>query len=303
MVIMYGSYDIWGKLNEFEQSGLSRSDVDIANITKDEIQDVFGISSEDISKVTYGDTEYYKNVTTTTDSTYGVTVTMTQLLTVHNGYIYSFMFNGTSDNKFYNDFDALINSVKYDNETVRVSEKAGYTDFTDKYSFDNILLSLIITVVIYSLPIIIYRYSIRKGPVEPQKAKKITIIYGVVSFVVMSILIFIINGSGTAGGAILLWSYVNYRMLVGGKKQSVVYEKIHPDAMLSIPNFVGSDMYAADNSATHVGSECELNCDSCEPERLNAPEIRFCRRCGNKLQPNSYFCNKCGNQIDTKNEG
>lgn len=81
----------------------------------------------------------------------------------------------------------------------------------------SILLAIFITVVIYSLPIIIYRYAIRKSPVPRKKAKKITVIYAIVFFFLASILLFTTETGGASGFAIILWSFINYRMLVGGK--------------------------------------------------------------------------------------
>lgn len=77
----------------------------------------------------------------------------------------------------------------------------------------DILISFVLTVAFYSLPIIIYRYVIRKAPVENKKAKKITIIYAIAAYVLV-LALNIYMGTGEApGSAIILWSYINYRML------------------------------------------------------------------------------------------
>lgn len=77
----------------------------------------------------------------------------------------------------------------------------------------DVLISLVITIAVYSLPIIIYRYLVRKAPVEEQKAKKITIIYGIVGFVLMSAILIGLGANKLASSGVILWSYVNYRML------------------------------------------------------------------------------------------
>lgn len=77
----------------------------------------------------------------------------------------------------------------------------------------DVLISFILTVAFYSLPIIIYRYLIRKAPVENKKAKKITIIYAIAAYALV-LALNIYMGTGEApGSAIILWSYINYRML------------------------------------------------------------------------------------------
>ena len=77
----------------------------------------------------------------------------------------------------------------------------------------DILISFILTVAFYSLPIIIYRYVIRKAPVENKKAKKITIIYAIAAYVLVLALNIYMDTGNAPGSAIILWSYLNYRML------------------------------------------------------------------------------------------
>lgn len=79
---------------------------------------------------------------------------------------------------------------------------------------ENFFLNLLFTVVIYSLPITIYRYAIRKKPFGKVKAIIITIIYGIVSFSVTVVSMTMISISGAfAGKAILFWAIINYKML------------------------------------------------------------------------------------------
>ena len=84
--------------------------------------------------------------------------------------------------------------------------------------FDHMLVSLLLTIVIYSLPIALYRYAIRKTPLSPKKAMLITIVYGIIAYIAMAALFFSQDSTSTQGSAIVLWSAVNYRMLRGSKK-------------------------------------------------------------------------------------
>ena len=77
----------------------------------------------------------------------------------------------------------------------------------------DVLVSFVLTVAFYSLPIIIYRYLIRKAPVENKKAKKITIIYAIVAYALVLALNIYMDTGEAPGSAIILWSYLNYRML------------------------------------------------------------------------------------------
>lgn len=92
-----------------------------------------------------------------------------------------------------------------------------------------LLLDLFITFDFYTLPLLIWRYVIKKQPVEKAKAQKITIIYGIAAWIVMSILLYIIDGS-VAGGSILLWSYINYRILISKNNSNREPEHEEPPA-------------------------------------------------------------------------
>jgi hypothetical protein len=85
---------------------------------------------------------------------------------------------------------------------------------------ESVVLGLLITAAVYSLPIIIFRYMIRRKPVSPKWAKIITIIYGLVALFAMFILL-ALSGQGAPGGAIVLWSYINYRMLKSGYGEEI----------------------------------------------------------------------------------
>ena len=297
MRITYTRYDAWGKMTAEEQAGLNRSDADIDKFTKEQIATIYGISPDDIEMVTYGGTEYYKTTLSKTDTTYGtnITVTITQVFTMDDGYLYLFMFTGTSDSALYADFETVLSSVKYEGQEavssgaeLPGSTETDYTDFSDNYSAGNILLGLIITIVIYSLPIIIYRYAVRKEPVERKKAKKITIIYGIAAFIVMLALIYATGGNGTPGGAIFLWSYVNYKMLIGGEKKPTVCAEA-PQA----PVFVGAGACSTDNEDAN-GGEAGQDAESGAPDDSGSHIIRYCRKCGARLEPDSEFCSQCG---------
>ena len=118
--------------------------------------------------------------------------------------------------------DVYINDTDTDNTANNFSDTgkgSGVVYFEDgkmKFDFPLLIVSLIVTIVIYSLPIIIYRYAIKKQPIPEKKAKKITIIYGIIAFIVMAVV-----SGGAPGAAIILWSTVNYKMLTKPSKNDV----------------------------------------------------------------------------------
>lgn len=98
------------------------------------------------------------------------------------------------------------------------AKKPGSHTATQDSLLSSIVFGLILTIFLYSLPIVIYRYGIKKSPVEKKKAKKITIVYGLLAFLGMSALLLVTNGNVAGGGPIVFWSWINYKMLTGGKK-------------------------------------------------------------------------------------
>lgn len=289
--ILYGSSDIWAEMSSSERKGLSRSDVNGSMFSSEEWAEIMGVDQSKVSTVSYGGKEYYKYVLTSTSSTYGINidVTMTCLMRIENGYAYTFQFSGDSKNAYHKDFESLVGSVKYP-----AVENTSSPDIFGEFSMINILISSLITIAIYSVPIIIYRYGIVKKPVEKARAKKITIIYGIIAFIVMSALIFVINGSGAAGGAILLWSWVNYKVLTGGRDQIVSDTAVEKTQAVTLK---------ADSTQDTVEPERVIAVSSVpeappkSPKELFEAGVVYCHKCGTKLNTNAQFCHKCGTKV------
>ncbi len=159
--IIFAAVDAWAELSPSEKIGLSRADVDNSIFTKADIAEMFSTTEDDISLLMYNGVEYYKCTRTADKEVYGLSldITMTQLLCVDNGWMYSFQFNAKEDHKLYSDFEELVRSVKYPtSQTTTVYEdESSYTD--DKVNNKNsngatiivvlILLSAVVSIVIF----------------------------------------------------------------------------------------------------------------------------------------------------------
>lgn len=313
--IVYGSFDAYEEYPELKEMGMPRSKINMELLstqlseaeTEELFAEMYGDITSDIVSAKYGDNSYYVMQITDTTEVAGLELEskITQALCVENGYFYLFMFSGTSDNALFSDFESLLSSVKF----ASINDSVTISNLFNRFSFENILLSLLLTIAVYSLPIIIYRYAIKKAPVAARKAKKITIIYGACAFIVMSVIIFSITRNGFTGGAILLWSYVNYRILIGGKTSdinppgtssedagAVVFESSGSPEN-SVPINFG---YVPDSSPeieeSQKNREISEAANDSGPEP-SAAEIRYCRKCGNRLPEAALFCNKCGTKI------
>ncbi len=78
------------------------------------------------------------------------------------------------------------------------------------------LLTVLITVLVYDLPLAIYRYAIRKRPLPRKTAKIITVVYAFAFLFLASVVLARVITVGAAILTIFGWSFVNYRMLVKG---------------------------------------------------------------------------------------
>ena len=248
LVITYGWMDIWGSMTSSERAGLSRSDIDNSS----EISKSFTDELSNVQTVLLGNNEYFKTKDTQSTTKMGLTVdtTMTSLYCFDNGYVYMIQFSGDENNAYYSDFESLAKSVvfkgKSTNTTIVPTSTATPTKTTNKPAYSInwtvVLLSLILTIAIYSLPIFIYRYAILKEPLPQKKAKTVTIVYAVIAFIVMQLIKYAINGensSAPSSGAIVIWSFVNYKVLTGGeskkKEPTIIETKYYSTPILSKP--------------------------------------------------------------------
>lgn len=113
--MIYGSTDMWSQMSASDKVGYTRSDLNNSAFTKADIAEMYSTTADKISTVTYNGVEYFKGETNYTSDTYGVdiTVTMTQLVYIDNGWMYMFQFGGTSTHKLYSDFESVLKSVQY----------------------------------------------------------------------------------------------------------------------------------------------------------------------------------------------
>ena len=73
----------------------------------------------------------------------------------------------------------------------------------------------------YLLPIVIYRYVIRKKPLKPGSALPVTLLYGTVALLVVAILGYTTGLSALVAVAVLLCSVLVYLMLHSGRQAAV----------------------------------------------------------------------------------
>ena len=293
--MFYSCADLWSELSEAEKSLLPRALCDSSAFTGAEIARILGYAEDEFSVVSIAGDQYYSVQTVLLETFYGIPVEVpaTMMARIENGYLFLFQFAGTKDNAHYNDFRALMNSVDFSgvhgNETLE-------EDLTRLYWIE-ILFDLVVTIAIYSLPILLYRYVIRRRPMGRRKAKRVAIVYGAVAFVAMSCLIAYINGGSAAIGAVFLWSWVNYKALTSGKKRGQsrarsTRAKVRPQGAQA-REALGNSARSAPAQKTHAGGTSVAR----KMPPFREAIVVFCHKCGNRLAPGSAFCNRCGAQV------
>ncbi len=290
-ILLFGYTDGWSSMPESDKQGLKRSDLNNDSLTKSELLELYGtdnVNETTVEYVTINNIEYFR---VTRQFKYEVSETevnrtMVSHLILNNGILFEFSFVRAIDSTAYKQYDELLSSIKYENlstysSPVNSTKKMFNLPInsSDKSLVLAMVLSIIYTITVYALPIIVYRYLIRKAPVPPKKAKAITIIYGIIAFIAVIYVGTLVNDP-SPGGAVLFWSFVNYRILTGG---------VAKKTLNSNSSEIYQSKYDEEDSTDQFSNDIE--------DELIKKDSDFCNSCGAPLPPDSLFCNKCGEQI------
>ncbi len=113
-VIIYASEDIWEEMSPADRIGYTRSDVNNDIFTRADVAEMFSTTADKVSTVTYNGVEYFQGeIDHTSDDYGGLTVRMTALVCIDNGWLHMFQFGGTSTHKLYSEFESLMDSIVY----------------------------------------------------------------------------------------------------------------------------------------------------------------------------------------------
>lgn len=174
--MIYGSTDMWEQMSASDRIGYTRSDINNSAFTKSDIAAMYNTTADKISTVTYNGIQYFKGETNYTSDAYGVdiTVKMTQLVYIDNGWMYMFQFGGTSTHKLYSDFESLLKSVQY--PTISNIGGAGLTNNTTSNHTSNDpdgnsgIVAVVVLLVVVAIIVVAIVVS-RKKNYEPVNYK------------------------------------------------------------------------------------------------------------------------------------
>jgi len=342
----YFSLDIWSALIQHEKEGITRADINQNYFTTEDIAAFLGAKVEDVEIKTYSGTEYFTTLMISSEEIDGeyTTIHHYEAIHIHNGILHGFYFAGDKDSDNYRSFSTVMASAVYTDGLITFADGGRLRETSERFwdysssiaSYDESLLpaiifvSMILTIIVYTVPILIYRHLIRKAPCNKGNAATITIIYAIIMFFAVSIFYIRINIDRTASAiAVLVWSYVNYRILIGDSSQyadpsnnassgesngstetSSVIESDKTD--------LSSDVLSSDINDPQLIQEVEAvnihsNMDESEILQIintpandaddtdmsrSEPEDQsvktFCHMCGVQLPNHAKFCNRCG---------
>ena len=227
--IAYSYQDIYemegfiDELNDFEKSTLTRRDLD------NSLLDEFMSNNEnpgETEKILCGVYEYLK-VKTTVPMEDGSDYPMIQLIYIDNGYIHMFQLENDVNNEFFNDIKSVAASVIcLTHVTARNDIPYIANEFTKnpkaaaKSFLIYLIVSLLITAALFTIPMIIYRYVIKKEPVKLKNAAIIVIIYGILMLILETVFMAYIDSFSIPSiRATILWSSINFLILISEKKK------------------------------------------------------------------------------------
>lgn len=164
-IMIYGSTDMWGEFSDVDRIGYTRSDLNNSAFTKADIAAMYNTTTDKISTVTYSGVQYFKGELEYTYDAYGIdiSITMTQLLYIDNGWMYVFQFGGPSTHKLYPDFESLLKSVQY--PTVSNQTGNGFSDNTPpRFNNPNGMIVVAILLIVATPIVIVIAISHKKKP-------------------------------------------------------------------------------------------------------------------------------------------
>ncbi|MBQ2904767.1 MAG: hypothetical protein IJE48_10250 [Clostridia bacterium] len=205
-MIVYGYADMTA---DGSVSIFSSADIDNDYFTVEEIAEFSGVSADKVSTVKYNGLEFYATEKDSI-SVLGIDVPIhnINMMYIKNGYIVSFQFMGDKDSGEFREFEGVLESIRIDDNGV-ISEST-----KNMYIFAKILFYTLIVILPNSIPVLIFRFLIKRKPVSKKSAKIFSIIYAALSFFVSALFFAIIGEEDfTFAFIVAAWGFVNYCIL------------------------------------------------------------------------------------------
>ena len=263
--ILFESYDLYDKESSENKLKYTRDEFDNNHLNKNSFMRTYGVSGED---VTFED-DYYKFISADVDSKYGSKPIC--WCRQENGMFFCFKFFGDDRSNAFKDFQDICKSLSVPSAQTLSSTVAERSGFWARWTPFGEGFGILFILVLMILPMVFYRYLIRKRPLQYNTAIGVAGIDALIIAAVFVILAATNFMKPWAWPAILVGGVVNFLLLWKGSTEK--QEEIIP-----------------------VIGEPEAHERTYEVEKAASPANQdlFCWNCGYKLIEGSAFCNRCG---------
>lgn len=132
------------------------------------------------------------------------------------------------------------------------------------------VLDLLLTALVYSGPILVFRFLILKKPVNVGYSLLVTIVYGITGYFLAKLLF----GTATLG-VFVIWSIINFYILSRGDRKEPKKEIVNgPETKTAVTPVLNTSV------KTH-----------------KVLSVQFCHKCGKQLGEGAIYCHHCGNCV------
>ena len=149
------------------------------------------------------------------------------------------------------------------------------------------LWKLVGVLLVFCVPVLVYRYALRRRPMDPLWAVLLMGVYGLAGMAVAALLFREFSLAATS--TVLVCSMGLYCLLVCGLPARKKETAPAPMAWQAPPSAPTAPPVPAPQPYAHAA-----------PPTGGAGAVRtarYCDRCGNQLEPNARFCGRCGAEI------
>jgi len=308
--IVFVSSDLWSSFSDEKKSNYTRADINDSFFLTSEIVDAFSATQSSVNKVAFEGKRFFF-------IDYGDRI---KLVSIENGYLFTFDYDGTKGDKNYNEFESILKSVKYPSSfaekpsaTIKQSatakpslgSQASVTHPSPTSSIQakqnglgadfasSIKLGAIIGIALWAL---------LPGFIAQKKGRSFLGYYAlswIITPLIATIVILCLRKREMSAEKNEATSEQHEIGLIDEEQKQIIAEKSVCD---NVNNQSGHCIQQSTNVAEDIRSEGMSQQNQCnelitEDEESSATELRFCRYCGFKLLVDSEYCSHCGKKV------
>ncbi len=179
--------------------------IDNSAVTPGELAELLGVDRERVSEAAYNGNSYFRIALPAEPDAGGVAAEVTELIHIRGGAFYIFTFSALPGSGCYPEFEALMDTVEFAGE----SESAARGP-----SAVSVLEGVLLTLLLHPLPLLLYRFAIRRRPLRPGAALAVVAAALAAAGAAYAAACVWLGVSPYAAPALALWAVVSYLCLI-----------------------------------------------------------------------------------------